>query len=178
LQAAATNHLHLNRRPSASRTPSTSHNGAGLHILLVEDDVETAESMALLLRCFGHWVELATDGPGALAMALRSPPDVVLLDLSLPGMDGWALARHLQEQRWLKTPFLIALTGHGSAEDGRRSTDAGIDLHLVKPVDIDFLHDILERFHRIVMPIPETPPGASLLPAGPGSAAAAFAVGL
>ena len=82
--------------------------------------------------------------------ALGKAPDVVFLDLALPGMDGWEVARRLQEPTWDKKPFLIALTGFGGEEDHRRSLEAGIDLHLVKPVDPDFLEQLLERSCRII----------------------------
>jgi CheY-like chemotaxis protein len=127
-------------------------NGSGLHILVVEDDPNTAECMAFLLRSCGHRVEIASDGPSACQAARSNLPDVVLLDLGLPGMDGWQVARRFQEPTWAKKPFLIALTGHGSEEDRRRSLVCGIDLHLVKPLDPECLRQVLERFHRIIMP--------------------------
>jgi two-component system CheB/CheR fusion protein len=108
--------------------------------------------MAFLLRYYGHRVEIALDGPSACQAARNKNPDVVLLDIALPGMDGWQVARHFQESSSEKKPFLIALTGYGSEEDRRRSLEAGIDLHLVKPVDPDYLRRLLARFYRIVMP--------------------------
>jgi DNA-binding response OmpR family regulator len=82
---------------------------------------------------------------------LAKPPDVVLLDLALPDLDGWEVAEGLQEPSWEKKPFLIALADYDSEVDRCRSWQAGIDLHLVKPVDPDFLRRILERFCRIIM---------------------------
>lgn len=124
---------------------------SGLHILIVEDDSDTAESMAFLLCYYGHRVEIALDGPSACQAARNKTPDVVLLDIALPGMDGWQVARRFQESSE-KKPFLIALTGYSSEEDRRRSLEAGIDLHLVKPVYPDCLRRLLARFCRIVMP--------------------------
>jgi CheY-like chemotaxis protein len=125
---------------------------SGLHILVVEDDRDTAESTALLLRYDGHRVEIALDGPSACQAARNKTPDVVLLDIALPGMDGWEVAGRLQKSSWLKKPFVIAVTGYGREEDRGRSLEAGIDLHLVKPVDPDFLRRLLARFYRILMP--------------------------
>ena len=93
-----------------SRTSLPNGNG-GLRILVVEDDPEMAASNALLLHYYGHRVQVASDGPSACQAALNMLPDVVLLDLGLPGMDGWEIARRLQEPVWEKVPFLIALTG-------------------------------------------------------------------
>jgi two-component system CheB/CheR fusion protein len=118
----------------------------------VEDDPDTAESTAMFLRECGHRVQIACDGPAACRAAVNQPPDVVLLDLTLPGMDGWAVARRLQEPAWEKRPFLIAVTGHDRKEDHRRSQDAGIDLHLAKPVDPHLLQRLLARFCRIILP--------------------------
>ena len=125
-------------------------NGGGLHILVVEDDPDRAEATAIWLRCNGHRVQVARDGPSAGQAALGRAPDVVLLDLELPGMDGWEVASRLQEPAWVKKPLLIALTGYGGDEDRRRSREAGIDLHLVKPVDPDELLRLLRRFYRVV----------------------------
>jgi two-component system CheB/CheR fusion protein len=136
-----------------TRSPLQNGNGGGLHILVVEDDADTAESTAILLCSFGHRVQIASDGPAACQAALSKPPDVVLLDLGLPGMDGYEVARRLQAPSWEKRPFLIAITGYSSEEDRRRSLQAGIDLHLLKPVDPDFLRRLLGRFYRIILPV-------------------------
>ena len=133
-------------------TPSSNPHGDGLSILLVEDDRDNAESMVTLLGYFGHRVRVAFDGSSACQAALRHPPDVVLFELALPDMDGWAVAHRLKGAPWDKRPLLIALTGCGSNEDRRRSGHIGIDLHLVKPVDPDLLRGVLARFYRVVMP--------------------------
>jgi CheY-like chemotaxis protein len=77
-------------------TPPPNGDGGGLHVLIVDDDRDTAECTALLLRGFGHRVQVACDGPSACQAAVSKPPDVVLLDLTLPGIDGWEVARRLQ----------------------------------------------------------------------------------
>src|SRR5262245_40979048 len=100
-----------------------------LRILVVEDHPNAAASLAGFLRRAGHEVEVAADGPSAVEAARDHPPDVLLLDLGLPRMDGWQVARRVQEQPGPKKPLLVAVTGHGAEEDRRRSAEAGIDLH-------------------------------------------------
>jgi CheY-like chemotaxis protein len=112
-------------------------------VLVVDDNVDSAESLALLLELYGHDVRLAHDGLTALDEARASAPDVVLLDIGLPKMDGYAVARHLREEPALAHVRLIAMTGYGQEEDRRRAREAGFDHHLVKPVDLDSLRDLL-----------------------------------
>jgi CheY-like chemotaxis protein len=121
-----------------------------LHVLVVEDHPETAQATATLLRLSGHEVEVAPDGETGVAMARDHPPDVVLLDLGLPGMNGWEVAREVREQPAAKRPFLVAVSGYACEEDHRRSAEAGIDLHLAKPVDPDWLTQLLSRFRQFV----------------------------
>jgi two-component system, OmpR family, response regulator len=132
---------------TAESTPATA---AGLHVLVVEDRAETADALATLLRLGGHEPEVAPDARSALEAARSRPPDVVLLDLGLPDMDGWQLARHFQQPSGGKPPLLVAITGMGEEADRRRSEEAGIDLHLVKPADPGQLLGLLNRFRRIV----------------------------
>jgi CheY-like chemotaxis protein len=132
--------------------PLSPGDGGGLHVLVVEDDCDTAESTALFLRECGHQVQVTPDGPAACQAALDQAPDVVLLDLTLPGMDGWEVASRLREPTWEKQPLLIAVTGRAQDEDRRRSLEVGIGLHLVKPVEPDVLRRLLARFHRIIRP--------------------------
>jgi CheY-like chemotaxis protein len=133
-------------------TACTKSNTSGLHILVVNNHLATAESTATWLRSFGHQVQVASDVQSALQTAQSKPPDVVLLELALTDHDGWEVAERLQEPSWEKKPLLIALTNYASEADYCRSRQAGIDLHLVKPVAPDFLRRILERFCRIIMP--------------------------
>ena len=124
---------------------------ASLRVLVVEDHADTAESTALFLRLHGHEVEVAPDGPTALRIAADNPPDVALLDFGLPGaLDGCEVARRLQEKAAGRKLLLIAVTGYGQEEDRRRSEQAGIDLHLVKPVDPDHITTLLARFRTII----------------------------
>jgi CheY-like chemotaxis protein len=126
-------------------------NAPRLQILIVEDNGDAAEVLAMLLRMHGHEVEIAQDGPTGLRMAADKPPDVVLLDLEIPGgMSGYEVARRLEEQQTDKPPLLIAITGYGRDEDRRRSREAGILLHLLKPTDGEALNRLLERFKTFI----------------------------
>jgi CheY-like chemotaxis protein len=113
-----------------------------LRVLLVEDHLDAATSTAAVLRLDGHEVSFAMDGPTALAAAQKVQPDVVLLDLGLPKMDGYEVARRLVGTRPGKA-YLIALTGYGSQEARKRSAEVGIHLHLTKPADPEQLLRIL-----------------------------------
>jgi len=124
----------------------------GLHVLVVDDDPNVADSMAMWLRCCGHRVRTASDGISALHAALGNPPDILLLDLGLPGLHGWDVARRLQGISWVKRPFIIALTGYDTDEDRLGSKEAGIDLHVAKPVDPQALEELLGRLYRVIMP--------------------------
>jgi len=118
--------------------------------LVVEDNTNAAASMMSFLRLAGHEVEVAPDGPSAVEAVRDRPPDVVLLDLGLPRMDGWEVARRVREQPGPKRPLLVAVTGRGAEGDHRRSEEAGIDLHLTKPVDAAGLQWLLSRFHSVI----------------------------
>ncbi len=104
-------------------------------VLVVEDNVDAAQSLALLLKLSGHEMAVAHDGPAALTVAAGFQPHVVFLDIGLPGMDGYEVARQLRKHPGLEDVLLVALTGYGSQEDRHRSQDAGIDYHLIKPAD-------------------------------------------
>jgi CheY-like chemotaxis protein len=120
----------------------------GLRILLVEDQPDCANSTTVLLRMWGHEVELAPDGPTALQMALTHQPDVVLLDIGLPGMDGWAVAKLLHDRASGKGPLLVALTGYGQPSAYQNSYDSGIDVHFLKPADPDELKRLLDDWQK------------------------------
>jgi CheY-like chemotaxis protein len=126
--------------------------GQGLRILVVEDHEDTAVSTALMLRLSGHEVQVAPDGQSALRRVEAMDPDVVLLDLALPGMDGWQVAREIRERATPKRPFLVALSGYGSQADRRRSQEVGIDLHWIKPIDPEQLQNLLQRFQTVIVP--------------------------
>jgi len=114
-----------------------------LRILLVEDFPDCAAMTAAVLRQFGHTMRVVRDGAEALAACRDERPDVILLDIGLPGMSGYEFARQLRNELGNATPFLVALTGYGQSRDRAQSADAGIDLHLVKPVDLLELSAVL-----------------------------------
>jgi PAS domain S-box-containing protein len=106
-----------------------------LRVLVVDDNVDAANSLAIALRMSGQRVRVAYDGATALSFAAEDPPEAVLLDLGMPGMDGYQVARQLRVNPGTRKSLIIALTGWGQDEDRRRSHEAGFDHHLVKPVD-------------------------------------------
>ncbi len=123
----------------------------GLRVLLVEDNPETAESLAFLISMCGHEVRVAQDGVAALHEAQGAKPDVVLLDIGLPGdMDGYEVAKRLQEWKADKKPLLVAITAFSTDADRRQSEAVGIDLYLVKPADLEYVLGLLERFQRVL----------------------------
>ncbi|HET9492054.1 MAG TPA: ATP-binding protein [Methylomirabilota bacterium] len=121
---------------AAPAAPSTDRSRS---VLIVEDKDDTREALRLLLESLGHRVLEAPDGPRGLELALDHQPEVVLIDLGLPGLDGYEVARALRASPAGKTALLIAVTGYGQAEDRRRSKEAGFDAHLVKPVSQSLL---------------------------------------
>ncbi|MFN2476140.1 MAG: PAS domain-containing protein [Chthoniobacterales bacterium] len=112
-------------------------------VLVVDDHIDTAQSLARLLRARGHVVHIVHDGDSAMDAARVFRPEVVLLDLGLPGMDGYEVAQHLRANQELAQPTIIAISGYGQEEDRRRSSEVGIDHHLVKPVSFPQLETIL-----------------------------------
>jgi CheY-like chemotaxis protein len=121
--------------------PSTA--GKSLRILIVDDLPTQAKSLAILLKLKGHDVRIAHNGPEALQILQEFPADVALLDIGLPGMDGYSLARRIREQPQFRTTVLVAQTGWAHEDDDLRSREAGFDYHLAKPIDHDRLHEIL-----------------------------------
>ena len=131
-------------RPDVTRPPRES-NGRRARILLVDDNIDTARGMGRLLNLLGHDVRTAHDGPSALEAAREYRPEYVPLDIGLPGMDGYEVARRLREDEWCKDVVIVAISGYGQEEDRRRSKQAGIDHHLVKPIDHEALVMLLSR---------------------------------
>jgi signal transduction histidine kinase len=112
---------------------------AGVRVLVVDDNVDAAEALSDALSLEGYEVEVAHDGEAALERARVSSPHVIFLDIGLPGLDGYEVARRLREQPGFESVRLVALTGYGQSEDRKRSREAGFDAHLVKPVDLQAL---------------------------------------
>lgn len=117
-----------------------------LRVLCVDDNHDSADSMAMLLDMLGCEVEVSYGGAAALALADEFRPDVCLLDLTMPGMDGLELARRLRQRAAGRRMLLVAMTALGSESARRQTAAAGFDHHLVKPVEIDALTAALRRF--------------------------------
>ena len=133
---------------AAKTVLSPDQQAQSLRVLVVEDNADTADSLGLLLRLYGHKVEIARTGPTALQMASASRPDVVLLDIGLPGMDGFQVAQRLREMPEFKAVVICAVTGYTPSEsDRQRQKETGFDHHYVKPLDLKVL---LEMFKGIV----------------------------
>jgi CheY-like chemotaxis protein len=114
-------------------------------ILVVDDNKDAAESMRVLLKLMGAEVVAAFDGLEALETAAEFRPDAVLLDIGMPKLHGYDTARRFRQEEWGKQIVLVALTGWGREEDRKRSEEAGFDGHLVKPVHVSALRQLLER---------------------------------
>lgn len=123
-------------------------------ILLVDDNVDGANSLAKLLEMSGHDVHIAYDGPTAIQAAVSASPDIVLLDIGLPGMDGYEVAQHLRQQPGLKDLPLVAVSGYAREEDRLRSQQAGFNHHLVKPLDPQTLPALLDSLLKGRSPRP------------------------
>ena len=140
-------HLPLARKSAETQAEQISRSAGTatppLRILVVEDDKDVADSTAMLLQEEGHDVRVAHDGTAGIDLALDQPPAVVLLDIGLPGLNGYEVARRLRTRRELDATWLVALTGWGQQQDRRRSEEAGMDHHLVKPVDASTLTALL-----------------------------------
>jgi signal transduction histidine kinase/integral membrane sensor domain MASE1/AmiR/NasT family two-component response regulator len=135
------------RAPEPSLDGPTSRGSSGRpprrRVLVVDDNVDAAESLAAVLRLAGQDVRVSHDGAAALDAAGADRPDVVFLDIGMPGMDGYEVARNMRRDPALRDVVLIALTGWGQEEDRRRSREAGFDHHIVKPVEPDALQRLL-----------------------------------
>jgi CheY-like chemotaxis protein len=119
------------------------HRPGPYRIVVADDNTDATDSLAALLRLSGHEVRAAYDGPEAFEAARVFRPQVVILDIGLPGMSGYEVARRIRAQRSAEETSLIALTGYGQAEDINRSREAGFDHHMTKPVDIKALRILL-----------------------------------
>ena len=117
----------------------------GLGILVADDVLDSVQSLAIGLRLLGHRVRMARDGVQALDAAIKSPPDVAILDIGMPGMTGYEVAARIREFPWGRDVLLVALTGWGQREDVRRAREAGFDHHLTKPADFAELKVLLDK---------------------------------
>jgi CheY-like chemotaxis protein len=121
--------------PPPRREPKESTAGHRRRILVVDDNVDAAESLRMLLGADGHRVAVSHDGEAALEHAAALLPEIVFLDIGLPGLDGYEVAQRLRQMPALAGTLIVAMTGYGQPDDLKRSLEAGFDRHLVKPVD-------------------------------------------
>ena len=139
---------------SRAMTPDPTITATGLRILVVDDYRDAAEMLAIYLHQGGHQTHTAHDGVEAIEATTRLQPDLVLLDIGLPDLNGYEVARRIREEHKHGCgPVLVALSGWGQDEDRRRSKEAGFDAHLVKPVDVialgNLLLDLGARKHEV-----------------------------
>jgi CheY-like chemotaxis protein len=128
--------------PAAVATVTTA--AVGRDVLVVEDNDDARLALCELLELGGHRVRAECDGAAGLAAALAAPPEIALIDVGLPGMDGYEVARRIRaDETGIRRVMLVALTGYGLPEDRERAFDAGFDLHLVKPVNMTALTKLL-----------------------------------
>lgn len=135
--------------------PRESHAGAPLsrrrarreprRVLVVDDNVDSAESLRMLFSTVGHEVECVYTGEQAIEAALRMRPHAVMLDIGLPDTDGYSVARELRRHPQLRDTVIVATTGYSRPQDREKSRSAGIDDHMAKPVDVDALLDRIEQ---------------------------------
>ena len=123
-----------------------------LSVLVVEDQEDTALSTAELISLWGYSVRVANSGPAALKEVADAMPDVVLLDIGLPGMDGWKVAKRMRDGATGKQPFIVAVTAYAEEADKWRSADAGVDMHWIKPASPAALEEMLGWVRELLTP--------------------------
>jgi PAS domain S-box-containing protein len=138
--------VHEAALPTASETPETRFAGPRGRILVVDDNRDAASSLAMVLRSSGHTALTAYSGVQALELAAKEKPDAIVLDIGMPQMNGYEVARRIRQAAEGKTVLMIALTGWGQKEDIQKSHDAGFDFHMTKPADPERIERLLETF--------------------------------
>ena len=133
--------------PESPTHPEEAH-GQSLRVLVVDDNIDVAQTLAVLLKSCGHKVEVAHDGPTALEAARTYRPNLILLDIGLPGMDGFEVAKKVRQEMDLGNVVLVAMTGYGQDSDKKRTQEIGFDHHLVKPADFREIKQILPTVAR------------------------------
>jgi CheY-like chemotaxis protein len=139
---------HAQALPAADGMPAAGPVDSPLRVLVVDDNLDAADSLVALLEVLGHTTTAAHDGVQALQVARGFVPDLVILDIGLPGMSGYDVAREIRRSAELRKVVLIALTGWGSESDQRQSQEAGFDQHLTKPVSLEALEQALAAAAR------------------------------
>jgi two-component system CheB/CheR fusion protein len=132
-------------RDAPEPTPTDDTPQRGVRVLVVEDNLDAAESLGMLIEALGHRAVIVRDGQRAFEAARDARFEMILMDIGLPGMDGYRVARRMRSEADLQSAMLVALTGYGRDEDRRRAIDSGFDVHLVKPVHPNALKHLLAR---------------------------------
>jgi CheY-like chemotaxis protein len=128
---------------STAQAPAASPPTIARRVLVVDDNADAADTLDLLLRSLGHTTRVANNGLDALRLASEFRPDIILLDIGMPGIDGYEVARRLEDLRKEYAFRIIAVTGWGQEADRKKAREAGFDFHLLKPVDITLLEQVL-----------------------------------
>jgi signal transduction histidine kinase/CheY-like chemotaxis protein len=136
------------RHPSTLPATAAPQSEQKRRVLVVDDNADSAQTLAMVLDVMGHQTRLANDGLEAVRIAQEFQPDIVLLDIGMPRLNGYEACRQIREQAWATAVIIIAVTGWGQDDDRRRSKEAGFDLHLVKPLD----PLVVERMMRDLAP--------------------------
>jgi two-component system CheB/CheR fusion protein len=131
--------------PPPRREPRADARPQQQRVLVVDDNVDAAESLRMLLGSEGRRIEVSHDGESAIEQARALRPDVIFLDIGLPGLDGYEVARRMRQIPELAGTLIVAMTGYGQPDDLKRSLAAGFDRHLVKPVDPDAIEHLLDQ---------------------------------
>jgi DNA-binding response OmpR family regulator len=139
---------HDTMEPNPAQTDPDEGPVRRFRILVVDDNHDSALSMAMMLTMMGHETRTAHDGEMAVTTAETFQPEVVLLDIGLPKLNGYEVAQRIRESEWGRGMFLIAVTGWGQDEDRARSAEVGLNMHMVKPVEPAALQAVLADLHR------------------------------
>ena len=131
--------------PACAAAPRRAEASGGRLVLIIDDNVDTCESLSVALGLTGHRVRTAFDGKTGMVSARELKPDVVLCDIGLPDIDGYAVARTLRADETLRSTRLIALSGYARPEDRKRAQEAGFDAHIAKPPELDELTEMLVK---------------------------------
>lgn len=131
-----------------SSAPTLTPSKQGFRILVVDDNQDSALSLAMMLSIMGHETRTAHDGESAVTTAESFLPEVVLLDIGLPKLNGYEVAQRIREREWGASMFLIAVTGWGQEEDRQRSSEVGLNVHMVKPVEPAALERLFAELRR------------------------------
>jgi len=130
-----------------NQSPAMKPRARSFRILVVDDNQDSALSMAMMLSIMGHDTRTAHDGESAVTTAESFLPEVVLLDIGLPKLNGYEVAQRIRQQPWGESMYLIAVTGWGQDEDRQRSAEVGLNVHMVKPVEPATLEKLLAELH-------------------------------